>query len=63
MQNNEVIDQLDEIERAELIKIDAALNRIENGSFGICSECSGAIGEKRLKAVPFATICIDCKEE
>lgn len=63
IQNDEVVDQLDDLERAELIKIDAALGRIESGTFGACTSCGESISQKRLKALPFATICMDCKEE
>ena len=41
--------------------IDAALERIKNGTFGICRECGGEIGKERLEAVPHATMCIQCK--
>ncbi len=43
-------------------KVKKALDRIENGTFGICESCGEAIGEKRLKARPVTTQCIDCKE-
>jgi DnaK suppressor protein len=44
-------------------KIDEALKRIEEGSYGICEECGCDIEEKRLNARPVATLCIACKEE
>lgn len=46
-----------------LKKIDQALVRIEEGKFGICSECDGTIEITRLSARPTATECISCKEE
>jgi len=42
-------------------KIRKALDRIENGTFGICETCGEAISMKRLKARPVTTQCIDCK--
>ena len=63
VQNDEVVDQLNDLERAELTKIDAALGRIESGTFGKCLDCGSDISEKRLKAIPFATICMDCVED
>lgn len=42
-------------------KIRQALNRIEEGTFGICTECGEEIALKRLKARPVTTCCIDCK--
>ena len=41
-----------------LVEIDAALGRIEDGSYGLCADCGGPIGEERLLAVPYATLCI-----
>lgn len=42
-------------------KIKKALERIENGTFGICESCGEDISVKRLKARPVTTQCIDCK--
>lgn len=50
-------------ERKLMLKIKEALERIENGTFGICEECGEKISEKRLRARPMATLCIDCKHE
>ena len=44
-------------------KIRQALERLEDGSFGICDECEGEISEKRLQVRPVATRCIKCKEK
>jgi RNA polymerase-binding protein DksA len=41
--------------------IDAALQRIEDGTYGICQNCGQPIGEERLEALPWTTRCIDCK--
>jgi DnaK suppressor protein len=43
------------------LSIDAALRRITEGTFGKCVSCGSAIDQKRLKSVPWATKCIDCK--
>ena len=42
-------------------KIKKALDRIENGTFGVCDTCGEDISIKRLKARPVTTQCIDCK--
>ena len=42
--------------------IESALRRIESGTYGRCSECSGAIAPLRLRAVPFADACRGCQE-
>jgi len=44
-----------------MLKINQALSRIEEGTFGICEVCGGEISIKRLKARPVATYCIGCK--
>jgi len=43
-----------------LAGIEAALQRIEDGTYGICSNCGKPIGEERLEALPWADTCIDC---
>ncbi len=50
-----------EKEQEELREIDAALERIGDGSFGTCTECEKKIGTERLKAIPYARLCIACK--
>jgi len=44
-------------------KIEDALMRLEDGTFGICEECGEEISKKRLEARPIATLCIKCKEK
>ncbi len=44
-----------------LVEIEAALGRIEDGTYGICANCGKPIGTERLEAVPYATLCIDDK--
>jgi DnaK suppressor protein len=53
--------RLREREQKLLKKIDEAIDRISEGSFGICEECDGKISLKRLKARPVTTLCIECK--
>ena len=45
-----------------LNKIDAALRRLEEGTYGVCFECGDEIAEARLRALPFAVRCKDCEE-
>jgi len=45
-----------------LNKINDALTRLEQGSYGNCFECGDEIAEKRLRALPFAVRCKDCEE-
>lgn len=46
--------------RAELVAIEAALDRLDQGTYGICARCGRPIGAARLRARPFAELCIDC---
>ncbi len=48
-------------ERKLIAKMQEAIKRIDDGTFGICEVCSGPISEKRLVARPVTTLCIDCK--
>ncbi len=50
-------------EKSFLDKIQKALTKIEDGSFGTCEECSEEISVKRLEARPETTLCIKCKED
>ena len=43
--------------------IDTALEKIEEGAFGVCELCAKKINKDRLKAVPYAKLCIDCQRE
>jgi RNA polymerase-binding protein DksA len=44
-------------------EIDAALARIDAGTFGTCQACGGPVGEERLDALPWATLCIEDKRK
>jgi len=55
--------RLREREQGLLAKIDAALIKIDEGTFGECTSCGEDIGRARLKARPVAELCIDCKSE
>ena len=57
-----VLENLDERQQRRVADIDAALARIEGGSFGRCQKCGGAITQERLLSTPTATLCNDCLE-
>lgn len=46
-----------------LLKIDQALEMIKNGTYGVCLNCKQPIARERLKAIPFARLCIHCQEK
>ncbi len=49
--------------RGTLLKIDEALRKLNEGTYGTCEECGEAINEARLKIMPFAIYCIDCQDK
>ncbi|MBI5144838.1 MAG: TraR/DksA C4-type zinc finger protein [Candidatus Omnitrophica bacterium] len=49
-------------EREALYELDDALKKIDEGTFGICEECKSPIAKNRLKAVPYARLCVKCQE-
>lgn len=59
--DREIDTTLEENSEHVLRAIDEALQRIEDGTFGSCARCRKPIGEERLKAMPYATKCIECK--
>ena len=50
-------------ERKLITKIDEALGRLHDGSYGLCEECGGHISVDRLKVRPVTTLCVPCKAE
>ena len=61
VESEAVVRTLAESERAELSEIDAALDRIAHGRFGVCEACGGRIPARRLRAVPEARTCLACR--
>jgi RNA polymerase-binding protein DksA len=57
--DRELDDGLEEGATRRLEQIDAALARIEDGTYGTCAVCGRPIAEDRLRAVPWTTLCID----
>jgi DnaK suppressor protein len=49
-----------ENEGVALERIQASLERIEDGSYGACEECGAKIPKSRLNAIPYATLCVKC---
>jgi len=54
---------LEENSEHVLSAIDAALQRVEDGTYGVCTSCGKQIPEERLEARPWATLCIGCQRE
>ena len=59
--NKQILLTLNENERLRLKEVDESLDRIANGTYGICEECGEPIGLKRLEVKPVAKYCVPCK--
>jgi RNA polymerase-binding transcription factor DksA len=59
MYDRELDEGLEQGAQQTLLEIDAALRRIDGGSYGVCEVCGEPIGEQRLSAIPWARLCID----
>jgi RNA polymerase-binding transcription factor DksA len=60
LENQDALEGLEKSKLVEIRQIGLALQRITEGSYGICSQCGERIAPKRLKALPTATRCIAC---
>ncbi len=63
VQDNDAVFEVVNVSSSTLEQIDRALEKIEKGSYGICEDCNSAIAAERLRALPFATQCIECKRK
>lgn len=59
-QQREIDGTLVEMFTTELAEVDAALERIDDGTYGLCERCGVAIGVERLEAVPATRTCVGC---
>ncbi|HMO15536.1 MAG TPA: TraR/DksA family transcriptional regulator [Pirellulaceae bacterium] len=58
--NDEVLNALTDLTGHDIQEIRLALNKIEAGTYGVCSDCNRKISKQRLEALPFSSLCIDC---
>ncbi len=61
--NQEVLMNLSETQRSRVRDIDAALERMDKGVYGLCARCEEEIPARRLEVRPFSRYCVDCKTE
>ena len=61
-ENDEVVDAIGNETAQSIRDIRAAIERIDEGTYGICERCGEDIGEARLKVVPEATRCVNCAD-
>lgn len=60
LEDDEVLEGVGRAGAKEIRLLNAALARIENGTYGVCKKCEQDISSERLDAVPFALLCRDC---
>jgi DnaK suppressor protein len=60
---NEVSSQLAELESRELQHTERAIERMKQGTYGLCEHCGNKIPLARLNALPYSTTCIDCQRD
>ena len=63
MENNEVVEALDTENKVTLQEINLALDRIESGEFGNCTDCGAEIAADRLFSIPHTRLCISCAQK
>jgi DnaK suppressor protein len=61
-ENDEVLERLGQSETREIDAIRRALARLDAGTYGTCERCGDPIGAPRLRALPYATACIECAD-
>ena len=61
--HRDVLLNLSENQRQKIRDIDAALERLANGEYGVCQRCEEEIAPKRMEVRPFSRYCIDCKTD
>ncbi|PLX93139.1 MAG: molecular chaperone DnaK [Desulfuromonas sp.] len=59
----EVLMNLSETQRARVRDIDAALERMDKGVYGLCARCEEEIPTRRMEVRPFSRYCVECKSE
>jgi DnaK suppressor protein len=61
--DKDLANSLSETERARLVAVEAALERVKQGTYGMCDSCGKPIPLGRLKVLPFAKLCVQCQED
>lgn len=61
--NDDVVNELSDSLKLQLSEINLALNRIDKGTYGICSSCGEEISSERLNAIPYTTSCKQCMRD
>ena len=62
LENSETMVALEDELREQEREVERALARLEDGSYGVCTECGDNIAKERLQALPAAALCFDCAD-
>lgn len=62
-ENDEVLDSLGNAARTEIAMVKQAIDRIDNGQYGLCRICQKPISKERLDAVPYSSLCMKCASQ
>jgi DnaK suppressor protein len=62
-EEKELLFEFADSERSMLDSIEAALRRIDKGTFGLCENCKEKVSDARLKAIPWVRYCINCQSD
>lgn len=57
------MEAISQVDANRLKAVEQALIRVRNGKYGICAQCGKRIPEERLRALPYALLCMDCKNQ
>ena len=63
VENDEVLEAIEKTARGELLRIELALKRLEEGTFALCEKCGAEIDAQRLQAIPYASMCRNCAHD
>lgn len=61
-ENDEVLDALDVATREKIEGLRSALEKLDEGSYGVCEDCGDGIKAARLEAIPWASLCLKCAD-
>ena len=61
--DKDLANSLSETERARLVAVEAAIERVKQGTYGMCDTCAKPIPLARLKVLPFAKLCVQCQQD
>lgn len=62
-EHNELTARVVAVTKSTLAEVEAALGRIDDGTYGLCTSCGSAVSSERLAAIPAAAHCVECQSK